>query len=116
MMKNYFKNKELLSPPITIIKLITWRNTETPAECSNLRGSPSCVNGESNHVDGDDGDPLDGGHSGDGVDPMHGGHGVHGESGDGDGGLPAAVLPSPDSPAACAEAHTKWDLLKKNNI
>ena len=65
------------------------------------------MNGESNHVDGDDGDPVDGGHSGNGVDPVHGGHGVHGESGDGDGGLPAAVLPSPDSPAACAEAHTK---------
>ena len=114
MMTNDFKNWKLLSPPITTIKLITWRNTETPTESSNLRGSRSCVNGESNHVDGDDGDPLDGRHSGNGVDPVHGGHGVHGESGDGDGGLPAAVLPSPDSPAACAEAHTKWDLLKNN--
>ena len=68
--------------------LVKHRETGT-AECSS-----SCENGGSEHANGDASQSVNGGHAG--VDVV-----------DADGGQPAAVLPSPDSPAACAEAHTK---------
>ena len=78
---------------LKIPKIRILRESGTP-DCSSSSTSLSCENGE----------PAIG-------QPVNGGEHVeqHVEGGDGDAGQPAAVLPSPDSPAACAEANTKWD-------
>ena len=77
--------------------LVKHRETGT-AECSS-----SCENGGSEHANGDASQSVNGGHAGHPGHPGHAGVDVV----DADGGQPAAVLPSPDSPEACAEAHTK---------
>ena len=81
------------------------RETGTP-ECSSQPTPPSRENGKSELANGNGSQTVNGGQPDHGS--QHGDGGHPGDGGDADGGQPAAVLPSPDSPAACAEAHTKW--------
>ena len=76
------------------------RETGT-AECSSLPTPLSRENGKSEHANGNGSQTVNGSQ------PDHGDGSHSGDGADADGGQPAAVLPSPDSPAACAEAHTK---------
>ena len=93
----------LVSSPLNVF--VENRETGT-AECLSLPTSLTHENGGIDHANGNGSQTVNGGQLDHGS--QHGDGGHPGDGADADGGQPAAVLPSPDSPAACAEAHTKW--------